>query len=481
MNQAGCPSAAHRLSSTAVLDFLDRIEEAKLAVNSLILLKDGETAAQYWRAPYRPDRPQLLYSLSKSFTSIAVGIAWDEGLLELDAPVVSFFPDRCPETISPRLARMTVHHLLSMNAGHEDPIYEAVARERDWVRAFLSQEVTHEPGTRYRYSTHATYMLSAILERVAGEPLVDYLMPRLFEPIGIARPVWETCPLGVAAGGMGLSIPTEGIARFGQMLLDEGVYKGQRIVSAAYIRMATAEQSDNRAEAKRIDSAQGYGYQFHLCRRGCYRGDGSFGQLCFVAPKERLVIAATASFPGMDSLQTLLNLVYECLLDRMGQADADPADAARLQERLAERSAPWTTGMESSGLPNRGRDGCYRLTDNPHGLRTVRFRFRETLLWLEMNYEDERDQRLPFDLTGPAFAQSVFPKDLALHRQDVVTRAAWLGPDIIRLTLHYIETPYVVVYTIRFEEERIDWQFEINVSLNMTAYRSVDCLQIDFE
>jgi CubicO group peptidase (beta-lactamase class C family) len=260
-----------------------------------------------------------LFSLSKSFTSIAVGIARDEGYLDLSDKVISFFSDKLPDPISDNLSQMTIHHLLSMNAGHHENIYGYVAKETDWVKAYLSMEVEHKPGTFYRYSTHSTYMLSAILEKVTGQRLTDFLIPRLFEPLGISKPSWETCPMGVVAGGMGLSIPTERLANFGQMLLSRGMFNGHRIVSEEYINLATKEQSDTRRDEARIDFSRGYGYQFFLCRDGCFMGNGGYGQLCFVAPNKNIVIAATSSFPSMKQLQTLLDLIYEYILGQINK------------------------------------------------------------------------------------------------------------------------------------------------------------------
>jgi CubicO group peptidase (beta-lactamase class C family) len=307
----------HGLSSKALLEFFAQMEQLNLDVNSFMLLQDGKATAQFWRKPYRRECIQLLFSLSKSFTSIAVGIAWDNGFMDLQDKVISFFPDKLPETISSNLEKMTIHHLLSMNTGHHDNIYGILAKEEDWVKTFLSLEVLHEPGTYYLYNTHATYMLSAILERITCQDLIGFLMPRLFGPLGIPKPSWETCPKGIVAGGMGLSINTESIAKFGQMLLNKGIYNGKRIISEKYLDLATREQSDNRRNDDKIDSAQGYGYQFHLCRRGAFRGDGAFGQLCFVAPKENIVIAATSSFKNMKQLQTLLDLINKYIIDKL--------------------------------------------------------------------------------------------------------------------------------------------------------------------
>ncbi|GIP34468.1 serine hydrolase [Paenibacillus sp. J2TS4] len=462
----------HRLSSQALIEFFNRIEQLKLEVNSFILLQDGKATAQFWRPPYRKDTPQLLYSLSKSFTSIAVGIAWDNGLLDLDDKVLSFFPEKLPSHVSPNLTKMTVHHLLSMNAGHHDNIYATVAKEQDWVKTYLSLDVEHEPGSHYRYSTHSTYMLSAIIKQVTGQNMVDFLMPRLFEPLGISRPSWETCPLGMTAGGMGLSLSTEGIAKFGLMLLNKGVYKNKRIVSEQFIELATTEQSDNRAGAERIDSAQGYGYQFHLCRRGCYRGDGAFGQLCFVAPKENIVIAATSSFKNMKPLQTLLDLIYEHIIDQLdNNASYNPEYNIELQKLLSKlpnavpaiKPVPVNTPMVNNT--------CYIINENPHGLKKIIFHLKDEQLKLQVFYGDDRDNILPFDFTKAMHTKDVFNKDLSMHLQEVVTYASWQDNSTLQLTLFYIETPYVVTYTIIFHDQTIDFHFNINVSLNISEYK----------
>jgi len=422
------------------------IERSGLEVNGLVLLQKGQPVLEWYRKPYRCGMPQLLYSLSKSFTSIAVGIACDQGLLKLDDAVISFFPDKRPNEITPHLPAMRIRHLLSMTAGHEEDIYPIVRSRQDWASAFLEQPVEKEPGTHYRYSTMSTYMLSAIVERVSGLNLVDFLMPTLFEPLNIARPVWETCPLGVTAGGMGLSLATEDVAKFGQMLLNGGTYNGQRVVSAEYVTLASAEQSDNRlgVSPQRIDSRQGYGFQFHLCRFGAYRGDGSFGQLCLVSPKHDLVVAANCAFPSMTKLQTLLDRIFE------------------LSGEITE-------------LPFH-MDQTYALDDNPANLHAVTFRPLPDGFDLTMEYggTGARSETLPFAYDRSVETEGVFVKDLMLHRQRVVTSVERISEDTaaLRLTLRYIETPYAVTYTVQAVEEHIRLSFAVNVSFGFNSYEA---------
>ncbi|MEJ8306097.1 serine hydrolase [Saccharibacillus sacchari] len=420
------------------------IERSGLEVNGLVMLQKGRPVLEWYREPYRRGVPQLLYSLSKSFASIAVGIACDQGRLKLDDTVLSFFPDKRPDEITPRLSAMRIRHLLSMTAGHEQDIYPIIVSQQDWASTFLAQPVEKEPGTHYRYSTMSTYMLSAIVERVSGMNLVDFLMPTLFEPLGIARPVWETCPLGVTAGGMGLSLSTEDVAKFGQMLLEGGAYNGKRIVSAEYVALASTEQSDNRVgvSPQRIDSRQGYGFQFHLCRFRAYRGDGSFGQLCLVSPKHDLVVAANCAFPSMGKLQPLLHRIFEL-------------------------------SGEKTELPFQ-MDRMYRLDDNPAELHAVTFCAAPDGFDLTMEYggKEARSEVLPFAYDRSVETQGVFVKDLMLHRQRVITSIETIPGDAtaVRLTLRYIETPYVVTYTVQAVEEQIRLNFAINVSFGFKSY-----------
>lgn len=251
-----------------------------------------------------------------------------------------------------------------------------------------------------------------------------------------------------------------------------------------YIQLATSEQSDNRAEAKRIDSAQGYGYQIHLCRKGCYRGDGSFGQLCFVAPKENIVIAATASFKNGNSLQALLDLIYECLLTPM-DLDTNAVyvheDYEELQSLLADfqTKAPALTTDNSSGpVPMEVNNDSfisslithnhsYIMNENPEGIRVIQFLVNDGQPELHLLAHGETNQKriLPFDFSKPVHIREVFHKDLSMSLQEVVIYASWEKERTLILSLFYIETPYVVNYTIRFHEETVRFQYDINVSM----------------
>ena len=168
----------------------------------------------------------------------------------------------------------------------------------------------HKPGTHFLYNTPATYMLSAIVQKVTGITVLDYLRPRLFEPLGIENPQWDTSPQGISLGGYGLSVRTEDIARFGQLYLQKGVWMGKRLVPSAWIDAATTRQTSSGSNPT-SDWEQGYGYQFWRSRHGLYRGDGAFGQFCIVMPEQDAVVAITS---GGRDMQAVMNLVWEKLL-----------------------------------------------------------------------------------------------------------------------------------------------------------------------
>ncbi len=220
----GTPKALRRASpesqgipSASVLAFIEEVESENHSLHSLMIARNSYVIAEGWWAPYSPKQRHMLYSLSKPFTTTAIGIAQSEGRLNLDDTVVSFFPDESPENPSVNLKAMTVRDLLRMTSGHGRGKDNKVIspQELSWVKSFLEVDVINEPGTHWGYSNTDSYILSAVIQKVTGERLLDYLRPRLFEPLGVIDPVWHESPEGVTLGGVGLRLTTEDILRFG--------------------------------------------------------------------------------------------------------------------------------------------------------------------------------------------------------------------------------------------------------------------------
>src|SRR4051812_9188252 len=216
---------AQGISSQAVLDFVESADKEINTLHSFMLVRHGQVIAEGWWKPEAADKQHFLWPLTKSFNSTAVGLAIQDGKLSLDDPVLKFFPADAPADPSDNLKAMRVRDLLTMTCGH-DTEAKAVGGAPS-VKQFLAHPVPHTPGTHFQYNTMGSYTLSAIVTKVTGETTLDYLKPRLFEPLGIENPTWDSSPEGNSLGGYGLHLCTEDIAKFGQLYLQKGKWQSK--------------------------------------------------------------------------------------------------------------------------------------------------------------------------------------------------------------------------------------------------------------
>ena len=307
----------------AMENFFQGAASEKKDIHSVMIVKNGNVIYSRWQSKGAENTPHVLHSVSKTFTATAVGMAIAEGKMALTDRVIDYFPDKLPANISENLKAMTVRDLLTMSCGHDT---EPSVRngQQDWVTAFLAHPVEHKPGTFYLYNSMGTYVLSAIVQKVTGERLVDYLNTRLFIPLHINKPTWETSPQGINCGGWGLYLKTEDLAKMGQLLLQKGQWNGQQLIPAEWVAEMSKKQVESINPGTRIEQAaergmtketsdwmQGYGYQMWRCRPGCFRADGARGQYIIVVPDKDAVIAITAD---VEDLQGELNLVWKHIL-----------------------------------------------------------------------------------------------------------------------------------------------------------------------
>ncbi|WP_274651056.1 serine hydrolase domain-containing protein [Paenibacillus humicola] len=448
---------AQGISSAAVSDFLKAVQnDSKMELHSFMLLRHGQVVAEGWWSPYAAYLPHSLYSLSKSFTSTAIGLAVEEGRISLDDRVVEFFPEEAPQDVSANLSAMRIRHLLMMGTGHaEEPKLRENPRN-NWVEAFLHAPVVYEPGTHFVYNSGATYMLSAILQKVSGEKLLDYLQPRLLLPLGIEGATWESCPMGIHVGGWGLSVKTEDIAKFGQLYLQKGVWNGSCILPEAWVAEATSKHIEN--SNQNVDWAQGYGYQFWRCRHGAYRGDGYLGQYCIVMQEQDAVAVFTS---GTGDMQAVLNLVWEHLLPAMqpGTLPANNEAAAALSAQLNGLALGLPRDQPSSPREAELSGNVYRLDENETGWSTFSIRFdQEEAAVVIRNGNGEHTIRSGRGewLTGVSRIQQNVDRAVA-------SSFTWRGPDTLELTVRHIETPFGHTVTCRLEDAGIALEIRQNV------------------
>ncbi len=435
------------ISSDAIISWVNEVGKLD-SLNSFMLLRNGRVIAEGWWNPYRPEVPHQLFSLSKSFTSLAVGFARAEGLLKLDDPVTGFFPEKLPRDLDERFRRMTVRHLLTMSTGHDRCALDylvPIAEDGDWVAAFFRTPLSYEPGSRFVYNSGASYLLSAIVTRVTGRELQAYLRPRLLNPLGFAPRRWEKCPRGIDLGGWGFNLTTEEIARFAQMLLDGGKWRGRQLVPPDYLRMATSFQIDNSGNDQ-PDWKQGYGFQFWRTRHNTFRGDGAFGQYALVMPDQQAVLAVTS---GLRNMQTILDAVWTQLLPAFQSTPLpeNPAAADRLRKKLETLAIP----MPPAGSPDRLPAACYRFEPNAAELT-------------ELEVECSPEQ-CTLTFTGPAGVETLragFGRRLegrlqldAAEPRLVSACASAPEPDRLLLDVCCIETPFRLSFELQFEQETL--------------------------
>ncbi|OBY77828.1 serine hydrolase [Paenibacillus sp. KS1] len=297
------------IEPSSLSEFVNRIKAEQLQVTSVRVRQGGELIGKW---DQNEDSRRLQHSISKSFTCMAVGLAIEEGKLTQDTTLGDMFPQYAHMHTEPNpLLHPTgikLGELLRMSSGHDSPPLWAEERaslqETDWVRYYMSLPLDRVPGERFTYSSGDTFMISAMVQAAIGLTVHDYLRPKLFVPLGITEETWDSSPLGVTLGCAGLALTNEELSRFGQLLLQQGMWNGVQLIPANWIQLATSKQIGN--EGSR-DWCQGYGYQFWMCSHNAYRADGAHGQFCIVMPDKDAVIAINSQ---EDRLQDILDAVW---------------------------------------------------------------------------------------------------------------------------------------------------------------------------
>ena len=447
------------VSSSAVLSFVDAADKTIDSMHSFMLLRHGHVVSEGWWAPYNPDSPHTLWSLSKSFTSTAVGMAIAEGKLSLDDEIIKFFPDDIPPEPSKNLKSMRVSDLLRMSTGQQTE--PARPTDQSWAKAFLKHPVPFKPGTHFLYNSTGTYMLSAIVQKATGMTVLEYLRPRLFEPLGIEHPAWETSPQGISTGGWGLSIRTEDIARFGQLYLQKGKWQQKQLLPEAWVDAATARQTSNGSNPK-SDWDQGYGYQFWRCRNGAFRGDGAFGQYCIVLPEQDAVIAITS---GVKDMQRTLDLVWDKLLPAFKPASLPPDEESRkkLEATLKQLSLP---PQQGAGTPAKVAGKKYVFEANERKLESITLENEgnDGAVILAMRFKDS-EQRIECGRGAWKKGQATWN---AFPRQPVAASGAWTTDDTFVAKLCFFETPSTLTLGLKFSGNEMQCNAEWNVGFGAT-------------
>lgn len=434
--------AAQGVDASGVHAFLDALEAAPgIEPHSLMILRHGHLVASGWWAPYTARRPHLLYSLSKSFTATAAALAEGEGLIDFDAPVLSYFPEFEADITDPRSRSILVRHVASMASGHESEMIDATyATDRvEPVRGFLLQPPERDPGTVFAYNQPCTYTLGAVVQRVTGQSLTDYLRPRLFDPLGIGETVWQRDRTGREIGFSGLYAATDAVARLGLLYLNDGVWQGERLLPEGWVARASRPHiatTGAMGEGDRQDWDRGYGHQFWMSRHG-FRGDGAYGQFCLVLPEHDAVVAVTTA---TERMQEYLDLVWRHLVPAFRSAPLTGSQAAdtALRERLGRLALPPAGGAPVP--PERAGDwrGAVFTPDGGICADQPKLTAAETVAdagggWTLRLTEDGEPFDARFDGQGWSVTEEPAP---------VAVSGGWTGDGTLTADVVFLETPH---------------------------------------
>lgn len=468
------------IPSASIEWLLDRLEEGWTEPHGLMIMRHGKVCAEGWWAPYASGIRHGLQSHTKTYAATAVGIAYTEGLLKLTDRIVDIFADEIPENPSENLKKLTVRDVLCMGCG-----MDTMPRpSKDWIREFLATPVNHVPGTTFMYNSTGSTFLGAIVRKLTGLGLHDYLKPRLFDKIGIDAENlrWITMPDGMEIGGGGLFATTEDNLRLMKLYADGGVWEGERILAEDYVKLATSKQNDSATERAvnppAEDNFVGYGFQIWMCRpKGVYRADGAMGQFTIVFPERDMLLAITENASGSTGgamPQKALDTIWEWL-DSLPRAETetlpeDPEASAHLARRMqmlalpAPRRSPESPLQEKiSGCTYAVTDGYFALSDagmvrfmsgedRPSGAKALSLTFGENACTLTC-LVDGKPQSLTAATDGTRFRN-----ELPGMPSIALCSGCWEAEHVFRITLRMVETcnETSVTFTFSGDQARVE-------------------------
>ncbi|MCB7319319.1 serine hydrolase domain-containing protein [Lacrimispora sp. 210928-DFI.3.58] len=477
-NLVRCSLAEAGISAEGVKGFLEEIEKGGYHLHSFMLTRHGKVAYECSWAPYRLDEVHLMHSFTKGLVATAIGILEGERRIALDDAVISYFPEYEVDHQGGRLDRITLRTLLTMTNGHTD------TAERhgcdDEVYAFLKRPVVNEPGSVFMYDSMGTNMLAAIVKRVTGYNLFQFLQLRIFEPLGICGVCCDSCTSGKDQGGGGSRLKTEDMAKITILYLNEGIWEGRQLIPRDWVRRMTSVQFEDSMDASNPDWEDwkcGYGYQVWMCRiPNTFRFDGMYGQFGIVLKDLDASVITTC---GECNTEAVLRLVWKYLVPAM-EEESLPENQGELEEELFRRKDSlhiiWPmeqeTGSREAELlwgriwgrdimfpPNRESvlaasrvNNCFTSTwTEQHRTGIKRLRFEAAEGEGRLYYEDNCNHgMLPVGMSG-------IPKRGLLRSlwgdYEVWTAARWLDGGSLEMQIRMVQGEYYQVFTIIPDEK----------------------------
>jgi CubicO group peptidase (beta-lactamase class C family) len=338
-------------------------------IHHVVVMVDGKIVSELHPKPFRAEHRHTLYSVSKTFTAVAMGLLVDDGLLSVEDTFGKFFPEYMNDEIDPRLREIKVKDILTMRSGFKTQGGMRNSQEH-WIKYYLSRPLFANPGTRYSYDSIETYLLSAIVQKITGKTVLDLLNERVFGPMGITDAEWELCPDGIVVGGWGIYISSHSQALFGQLLLQQGEWNGKQLISKEWVKeMMTVRV---------VRDANDYGYQVWLCEYpGAWRADGAFGQYIIMVPQKNMVVvlnqcSRSKGWPERGNIwNTVVKNALNCTIE------AKPAELKALADYEESAQLPVLAGDSTNVIAKRYNGKTFALDKNKLGWKSVKFGFAD--------------------------------------------------------------------------------------------------------
>lgn len=352
------------LNNYVINNFLNNLNAAKVEVHAISIVQDGEVLLEKAYKPYKLETLHPIYSVTKSFTSQAIGFLLEENNLSLDDLVLDYFPEY-KDVADESFTKVTIENLLTMSLGHDIEV-DVLAYE-NYFESVFTKKIVNKPGETFFYNSHCSHILSAIVTKITGESLEAYLEPRLFNPLEINDYYWLKDYQGLSIGGYGLHLKISDMSKFGATLVNGGRYKGKQIIPQSWVEKARKSHISTAKEHPifKRENRQGYGYHFWMCTRNAYRCSGFHGQVIYIQPHNKLSISM---FNCTSSSQAILDCLYDALESQ--NKNIKPIDF----------EIDSIIGDKSSSILEEFVNKEFIATDNYFDMQAINFKIKDDIL-----------------------------------------------------------------------------------------------------
>lgn len=470
------------VSLNGINNLFEDFKKNNVGLHSFMLVKDGAVAFESYAAPFFEEATHSVYSISKSVLSIALSFALDEGLLSLDTLFVDVFP-KYKKTRDKYLKKLSVYDLISMRSGKRLSVL--MKKSDDWVDDFARAAWDFEPGTDFRYVNENYYVLSEMICTISGVSLTEYLTPRLYEPLGIEPPFWETSPKGFEAGGWGIHLKTEDIAKLVLCCQNDGVFENRQVIDAEYIKKATSSLSETSGSQRKSDSKAGYGFGFWQCENkyADFRLEGMYSQYAISLKAFNACIVTTSTCAD---LQLTLDVLWRHLEELFEGKNTSAKLPELPEEKPVKGERNRKTEERISGsvykikrkrfLKRIGREvsvfsmqTIYFAKEKGGNINNIRFDFEKDRLYFSWNEHETFRNKIACGLNGQ---WEISEMTLGEVKLCVYSYARWLDGERLEITVLPVGEAALRRFVFEFSDDRITFYPDAKPSLRENS-RSV--------